>query len=144
MVFKRILAAGVAVLASVTIANAVISGIKSDSQDQQVAMGQMQLGAGTATGNSVTINNGAGVITTASLTTAQNAVTAITLTNNRVAVGDQVQCTVDPLSSAGNPFCANAKVTAGQVVFNVSNNAAAALNSPVAIYFWVNKAGNPN
>lgn len=141
---KRILAAVAAVVMSGTMALAVISGIKSDSQDQQVAMGQMQLGSGTATGNSVTINAGSGVITTASLTTAQNAATAITLTNSRVAVGDMVQCTVDPLSSAGNPFCASAKVTAGQVVFQVSNNFAAALNGPVAIYFWINKAGNPN
>lgn len=142
--FKRLLSAGAALVLTSTLALAVISGIKSDSQDQQVSMGQMQLGSGTATGNSVTINNGSGVITTASLTTAQNLVTAITLTNNRIAVGDQVQCTVDPLSSAGNPFCANAKVTAGQVVFNVSNNSASALNGPVAIYFWVNKSGNPN
>lgn len=141
---KRILAASAALIMSATIAFAVISGINSQSQDQQVAAGQMQVGSGTATGNSVTINNATGVITTASLTTAQNAVTPITMTNARVAVGDMVLCTVDPGASAGNPFCANAAVTAGQVIFNVSNNAAAALNAPVKIYFWVNKSGNPN
>lgn len=141
---KRLLAAASAVIMSGTIALAVITGINSQSQDQQVAMGQMQLGSGSFTGNTGTANNGSGVITTASLTTAQSAVTPITLTNNRVAVGDMVQCTVDPGASAGAPFCANAAVTAGQVVFNVGNLAAAALNAPVKIYWWINKAGNPN
>lgn len=141
---RRILSALGALLFSSTIAFAVITGTWSEKQDEQAAIGQMQLGSGSATGNSVTINNGAGIITTASLTTAQSAVTPITLTNSRVAVGDMVQCTVDPGASAGVAFCANAAVTAGQVIFNVGNLAAAALNAPVKIYWWINKAGNSN
>lgn len=143
-IFKRLAYGSCALLASVMLAHAAIDGINSQSQSQQVAVGQMQLGMGTATGNSVTINQGAGIITTAALSTAQNATTAITLTNNRVAVGDMIQCTVDPLTSAGTPFCANARVTAGQIVFNVGNTNAAALNAAVAIHWTINKAGNNN
>lgn len=144
MSLKRVMAAVAAIFFSATMAHAVINGIKSDSQDQQVAMGQLQLGQGTATGNSVTINNGSGIITTASLTTAQNAQTSITLTNNRIAVGDSVQCTVDANGSAGIPFCANVTVTSGQAVFQVGNISASALNAAVKIYFVVLKGGNSN
>lgn len=141
---KRIIAATAALTMSGAIAFGAISGIKSDAQNQQVAMGQTQVGSGTATGNSVTINAGSGVITTAALTTAQNASTAITLANDRIAAGDMVLCTVDPGASAGTPFCANALVTTGQVVFSVGNTNAAALNAAVKIYWQINKAGNPN
>lgn len=141
---KRAFLGIVALAMSAGIASAVINGIKSDSQDQQVSLAQLQIGQGTATGNSVTINNGSGIITTASLTTAQNTTTAITMANNRVAVGDVVTCTVDPGASAGTPFCANAAVTAGQVIFNVGNTNAAALNAAVKIYFMISKAGNSN
>lgn len=127
------------------VAHAVITGIWSEKQDEQVALGQLQLGQGTSTGtNTPTINSGSGIITTASLTTAQNTTTAITMTNNRVAVGDAVQCTVDPGASAGSPFCANAAVSAGQIIFNVGNINASALNAPVKIYFILLKGGNAN
>lgn len=143
--FKRFLAASAALLLSGGIAFAVITGINSASQDQQVAMGQLQLGQGTATGNSVTVNNGAGVVTTAALSTAAGATQAITIANNRVAVGDQVQCTVDANASAGTPICANVTVTAGQIVALIQNiHAANALNAAVKVYFVVNKQGNAN
>lgn len=143
---KRLLAAVSAVIFSGTIAFAVITGINSQSQDQQVAMGQMQLGSGTSTGTiTPTINTGSGFITTNSRAEVAAASFSVTLTNNRVAVGDMVQCTVDPQSSTGQPICANAKVTAGQVVFLIKNvDAAAALNNTIGVYFWINKAGNPN
>lgn len=145
MLLKRIFAALAAVLVSASIAQAVITGTNSSSQDQQMAMGQTQIGAGTATGNSVTINNGSGVVTTAALSTAAGATQAITIANNRVAVGDQVQCTVDNNGSAGTPVCTNVRVTAGQIVATIQNiHAANALNSAILVYFWVNKAGNPN
>lgn len=142
---KRLLSALGALLFSCTVSYAIITGTWSEKQDEQVSLGQLQLGQGTSTGtNTPTINNGSGIITTASLTTAQSATTAITMTNNRVAVGDAVQCTVDPGASAGIPFCANATITAGQIVFNVGNLAAAALNAPVKIYFVLLKSGNAN
>jgi len=128
------------------VALAVITGTWSEKQDEQAALGQMQLGSGTQVGsNTPTINNGSGVITTAALSTAIATNQAITLTNNRVAVGDMVQCTVDRNGSAGTPVCTSADVTAGQIVFNIRNvDAAAALNSAIKIYWWVNKAGNLN
>jgi hypothetical protein len=142
---KRAFYAAVALLASGIIAHAAITGTWSEKQDEQISVGQLQLGQGTSTGtNTPTINNGSGIITTASLTTAQNAVTAITLTNNRIAVGDSVQCTVDPNGSAGIPFCANVAVSAGQAIFNVGNISATPLNTAVKIYFVVLKSGNPN
>lgn len=145
MLMKKLISAVGALLISCSLSWAVITGTWSEKQDEQAALGQLQLGNGTSTGtNSPTINNGSGSITTAALTTAQNTTTAITMTNSRVVVGDNVQCTVDPLASAGTPFCANAAVTAGQVVFNVGNINAAALNGAVKIYFWVNKVGNTN
>ena len=146
MVLNRLIAAVVAIAMSAGIAHAVISGIKSDSQDQQVAMGQMQLGSGTSTGTiTPTINAGAGFITTTSRSEAAGASFNVTMTNSRVAVGDQVQCTVDPQSSTGQPICVYAKVTAGQVVFLIKNiDASAALNNTIGVYFWINKAGNPN
>jgi hypothetical protein len=141
----RLLAALTAVIMSGAIAFAAITGIWSEKQDEQVSLGQLQLGLGTSTGtNSPTINNGSGIITTAALSTAQNTTTPITLTDSRVAVGDEVQCTVDPLTSAGTPFCASAAVTAGQIVFQVGNINAAALNAAVKIYFVIIKGGNPN
>lgn len=145
MIIRRIISAGAAVVMSAGIAFAAITGTWSEKQDEQVAMGQLQLGMGAATGNSVTINQGAGVITTAALSTAAGATQAITLTNSRVAVGDSVQCTVDPNGSTGTPVCANAAITAGQIVFTIQNiAAAAALNAAVKVYWTINKAGNPN
>jgi hypothetical protein len=134
-----------AIIASTIIAMAAISGTWSEKQDEQVAMGQLQLGMGAATGNSVTINQGAGVVTTAVLSTAAGATQAITVANSRIAVGDSVQCTLDPNGSTGTPTCANVAVTAGQMVFTIQNiSAATALSTAVKIYFSINKAGNPN
>lgn len=127
------------------VAHAVITGIWSEKQDEQASLGQLQLGTGSQSGsNTPSFNAGSGSITTAALSNTTNTLTAITLTNNRVAVGDMVLCTVDPLASAGGAFCASAAVTAGQVVFQVGNGAAAALNSAVKINFVVIKGGNPN
>ena len=142
---KKFLIGAFALVLSTSFASAVITGTWSEKQDEQAAIGQLQPGMGTATGNSPTISNGSGVITTAALTTAAGATQAITLTNTRVAAGDAVLCTVDPGASAGTPICANAAVTAGQVVFTIQNiHASAALNAAVKVYFVVLKAGNTN
>jgi len=128
------------------VAHAVITGIWSEKQDEQASLGQLQLGQGSQVGsNTPTINNGSGIITTAALSTAASTQQTITLTNNRVAVGDIVQCTVDRNGSTGAPVCASADVTAGQIVFNIANvSTAAALSTAIKIYFVVIKGGNPN
>lgn len=142
---KRFLAAAAAVLMSGGVALAVITGTWSEKQDEQASFGQLQLGAGSQSGsNTPSFNAGSGSITTAALSNATNTLTAITLTNNRIAVGDTVLCTVDPLASAGGALCASAAVTAGQVVFQVGNGAVASLNAAVKINFVVIKGGNPN
>jgi len=142
---KRILAALGAVVMSSTIALAVITGTWSEKQDEQVSFGQLQLGSGQQVGsNTPSFNAGAGSITTAALSTGAQTSTAITLTNNRIAVGDTVLCTLEKLTTAGLPFCASADVTAGQVVFQVGNASASALTAAVRINFVVIKGGNPN
>ncbi len=143
---KRFLAAAAAILMSGGVALAVITGTWSEKQDEQASIGQLQLGQGSQVGsNTPTINNGSGIITTAALSTAASTQQTITLTNNRVAVGDIVQCTVDRNGSAGAPVCASADVTAGQIVFNIANvSTAAALSTAIKIYFVVIKGGNPN
>lgn len=124
---------------------ACCDGTDSRMQNQQVSIGRLELGMGTATGNSVTINNGSGVITTAALTTAAGATQAVTLTNSNIAVGDIVLAQVDPNGSAGTPVVANVAITAGQAVITLQNiHASAALNSAVKVYFQLIKAGNTN
>jgi hypothetical protein len=143
--FDRIIASLFAILVTGTIALAAISGTWSEKQDEQAALGQLQVGSGTATGNTVTINNGSGVITTAALSTAAGATQSIVLNNNRIAVGDMIQATLDPNGSAGTPIVANATITAGVATMVVQNiHASAALNSAVKIYFLINKSGNGN
>lgn len=125
---------------------AVITGTWSEKQDEQAAIGQLQVGSGSQSGsNTPSFNAGSGNITTAVLSTAALTNQAITLTNTRVAVGDMVQCTLDPNGSTGNPVCLNATITAGQIVFTIRNvDPTVALSTAVKIYFVINKAGNPN
>lgn len=127
-------------------AHAVITGTNSTSQAEQMRIGQLQAGLGTATGsNTPTINNGAGIITTAALATAAGGTQAITLTNNRIAAGDQVFASMDNNGSTGQPMIANVQVTAGQAIFVIQNiHASVALNAAVKISFLINKAGNAN
>lgn len=148
--FKRLfnmrsLALAIGLIAVPLAAHAVITGTESTNQAMQVRMGQLQLGMGTATGNTPTINNGSGIITTAALATAAGGTQAITMANNRVTASDAVQATLDNNGSTGTPVVANVRVTDGQIVFLIQNiHASVALNAAVKIYFVVNKAGNAN
>lgn len=88
--------------------------------------------------NTPTLNARSGFITTAALATAASGSQAITLANNLADVGDVVQAMCDPLTSAGVPCVANAKVTAGQIVFTIQNlSTTTALNAAVGIYFEI-------
>lgn len=142
---NRILSTLAAVFITGGIALAAISGTWSEKQDEQAALGQLQIGSGAATGNTVTINNGSGTITTAALSTAAGATQTIVLNDSRIAVGDMIQATLDPNGSAGTPIVANVAITAGVATIVVQNiHASAALNSAVKIYFLINKSGNAN
>ena len=125
---------------------AAITGTNSTMQAEQARMGQLQMGMGTSTGtNTPTINNGAGIITTAALSNAAGASVSITLTNNRIAAGDMVFGSIDSNGSTGQPIIANIQVSAGQAIFVIQNiHASVALNAAVKISFLINKAGNLN
>jgi hypothetical protein len=142
---RNVLFSLLALMALSAPAFAVIDGTNSASQQQQVAVGQLQPGMGTATGNSVTVNNGSGIVTTAALSTAAGGTQAITIANSRIVAGDAVLATVDPNGSTGTPVVANVAVTAGQAVVTIQNiHASAALNAAVKVYFIVLKGGNAN
>lgn len=129
------------------VAYAAITGTEGRMGNQRVAIGEVQIGRGTATAvtNAATITNGSGIITTEVLTTAAGATQAITLTNTRIAAGDMVFSSLDPNGSAGTPAIANVAVSANTAVFLIQNiHASAALNAALKISFWINKSGNTN
>lgn len=142
---KRIGLALAGLLFVTTAATAQMTGTESRMQKQRVSIGEVQPGLGTATGNSVTINNGAGIVTTAALSTAAGATQAITVSNNRVAVGDLVLASVDANGSTGTPVVTSAAITANQIVVTLQNiHASVAFNGALKVYFLVLKAGNAN
>lgn len=144
---RSLLIGGLLAFAAIPAAQAVIDGIDGRMQRQQVQIGQLAvgIGTGTASSNAVTINAGSGIITTEALSTAAGATQAITLTNDRLAVGDVIFAMVDKGASAGQPVVANVVVTANTAVFTIQNiHASAALNAAVKIYFVLSKAGNAN
>lgn len=101
------------------------------------------LGTGTTSSSAVTINDLVGLITTESLTTAQNAIETITLTNSKVAAGDLVFVTVgNGTNTQGTPMLGLVTVTANTVVIKVANKHASseALNGTLKIGFMVVKA----
>ena len=102
-----------------------------------------EVGTGTASSAAVTINDLAGLITTEALTTAQNAIATVTLTNNKVAVGDLVFWSIgDGTNTQGTPVMGQATVSANTVVFEIPNKhaTAEALNGTLLIRFFIIKA----
>lgn len=102
-----------------------------------------EVGTGTASSAAVTINDYAGLITTESLTTAQNAIATVTLTNNKVAVGDLVFWSIgDGTNTQGTPMAMQATVSANTVVFEIANKhaTAEAFNGTLLIRFLIIKA----
>lgn len=144
--FARFLVVAVALSAAAIGGALALSGTDSRHQNEQLAVGRLQLGMGSQAGsNTPSFNNGSGVITTAALSTAAGASQAITLTNTNVAVGDVVLATLDNNGSAGTPALANASITANTITFTIQNiHASVALNAAVKIYFVVIKTGNAN
>lgn len=102
-----------------------------------------EVGTGTASSNAVTINDYFGLVTTESLTTAQNAVVTITITNDKVAVGDLVFASVgDGTNTQGTPVITRINVSASTIAISISNlhASAQALNGTLRIRFAVVKA----
>lgn len=114
-------------------------------RNQQLAVRGLasDIGTGTAATSAVTINDLVGIITTEDLTTAQNAVETITLTNDKVAVGDIVLASIgNGTNTQGTATVTSVSVAASEVVFKISNlhASAEALNGTLRISFAVIKA----
>lgn len=100
-------------------------------------------GTGTCSSAAVTINDYFGLITTEALTTAQDAIATVTLTNSKVAAGDMVFWSVsNGTNTQGTPVMGLCTVTASTVVFKIINKhaTAEALNGTLKISFMVVKA----
>jgi hypothetical protein len=94
--------------------------------------------ATTTAGNTPTINEISGVITTAGLTTAGLASTSITLTNSYIIdTSTQVHASLE-YAGTGFAILNRMAVTAGQVVFNIINlNASVNFNAAATIKFFI-------
>ena len=102
-----------------------------------------EIGTGTASSAAVTINDLAGLITTEDLTTAQNALATVTVTNSKVAVGDLVFVTVaNGTNTQGTPVLTKVTPGPGSFVLLVANlhATAEAFNGTLKIGFFVVKA----
>ena len=102
-----------------------------------------EMETGTTASSAVTINGYVGTITTEGLTTAQNAIESITLTNDKIAAGDHVYCTVaNGTNTQGTPMLGTVTPAAGSCVINVINKHASAesLNGTLVIGFMVVKS----
>ena len=145
--FRKLILLALGALLVASVAKAAIDGSETSMQRQQVSVGQLQvgMGTGTASSNAVTINNGSGIITTESLTTAGQATVTITLTNNRIAANDIVLANLNGNGSAGTPVLISTAVTANTATFIIKNDhASTALNAALKIMFVVIKSGNSN
>lgn len=94
----------------------------------------------TAAAAAVTLNEVAGIITTEGLTTAQNAIYALALTNSRIDANSIVLVTVeDGTNTQGTPMVGQVKPAAGSCTIEVINKhaTAEALNGTLKIRFMV-------
>ena len=120
-------------------------GVNSQSRNHIVQCETIGTEAGTATASSgaATLNDYIGKVTTEDLTTAQNAIYTLTLTNSKIAAADIVQVTVaNGTNSAGSPMLGTVTPAAGSVVITVHNKhaSAVAFNGNLKIMFQVIKA----
>jgi hypothetical protein len=101
------------------------------------------LGSATASAGAATASGIAGKITSEALTTAQNAVYTLTLTNDQIAAGDVVVASVaNGTNTQGTPIIGRVTPSAGQVVVLVINQhpSAQALNGTIVVSYAVVKA----
>lgn len=95
-------------------------------------------GTVTAAAGAATLNTAAGKVTSEALTTAQNALYTLTLTNSRIAAADIVLATLaNGTNTQGTPVIVRVTPAAGSVVIVVKNmhDAAQALNGTIVISF---------
>jgi len=97
-------------------------------------------GTATATGGAATLANRFGVITTEALTTAQNALYTLTVTNTAVKATDIAMASVtDGTNTQGTPMIVRVTPGAGALVITVANKhaSAEALNGTLKIAYAV-------
>lgn len=108
-------------------------------------MGALKRKGGTATAASgaATLNRAAGVVTSEALTTAQNAIYTLTITNSEVEAGDIVMASVaNGTNTQGTPMIGRVQPSAGSLVVQVINKHATsqAFNGTVKVAFHVIKS----
>ena len=97
----------------------------------------------TATAGAATVTGTVGKITTEALTTAQNAIYTLTLTDTAIAAADAVFASVaNGTNSAGSPVVTRVQPAAGSVVILIANlhASAVAFNGTLVISYLVKKA----
>lgn len=102
-----------------------------------------EVSTGTAASSAVTINDLVGLITTESLTTAQNGIETLTLTNSKIAVGDLVFVTVgNGTNTQGTAMIGEVTPAAGSCTIQVINKhaTAEAFNGTLKVGYFVVKA----
>jgi hypothetical protein len=115
-----------------------------DFSGLRILTDQVSLGKGTktasATAGAATLNQPSGVITTETLTTAQNASYTLTLTNSKIRATDIVFVSLaNGTNSQGTPVVVRVTPANGSVVVIVKNmhDAAQALNGTLKLSFVV-------
>jgi hypothetical protein len=101
------------------------------------------MGTAAATAGAATLAATQGKITSEALTTAQNAIYTLTLTNTRIAAADIVTASVaNGTNTQGTPVITRVQPAAGSVTILVSNlhASAQALNGTIVVSFTVLKA----
>ena len=98
----------------------------------------MKGGTGTAASGAVTLNSKMGKVTTESLTTAQNAIYTLTITNSEIKADSVVMASVaNGSNTQGTPMVVRVQPAAGSLVVTVQNKHAAdqALNGTLVVSF---------
>lgn len=99
-------------------------------------------GTATASSGAATLHARYGKVTSEALTTAQNGIYTLTLTNREIAAGDVVLASVaNGSNTQGTPGIGRVQPAAGSVVIQVVNEhaSAQALNGTVVVSFVVHK-----
>lgn len=112
---------------------------------ERVTVGSFSAENSTATASSgaATLNATAGKVTSESLTTAQNAIYTLTITNSAVAAADIPQASVaNGTNTQGTPMIGKVTAGAGTLVVEVINKHATsqAFNGTIVVSFTVTKA----
>lgn len=103
-----------------------------------------KVGTATAASGAATLNTYSGKVTSEALTTAQDAIYVLTITNDKIKAGSLVYASVaDGTNTQGTPMIGQVNPANGSVVIEVINKhaSAQAFNGTVEVSFTVVNAG---